>query len=432
MTDINLSLASDVNIERGGSMREGISNLDFIPEPTDSRILSAIDPQAAEHDQKFRAKVTGWDQVSRRNQSSTTTSRRKPRNFPSAILLLVAVIFFAYVGLQPLDNLLSEYAGPNSDWAKEVSNINQLNDMGYSGEGIRICVVDTGVELNHPDLSHLEIYFKDFLLNNPSPIDNDKQFHGTMVVGILSAKGKVVSGITTNAELSIASALGSYSNSGNEDIVSNAIKWCVDERKADILSLSLGGNQNIESPLEGQTVQAVKYALSKGVFVVAAAGNDGGANDDGRVAAPANVPLVISVGATNEGGELWEFSSRGDPLAGPNDAPRESPNEKPEVIAPGVNIVSTWNDDSYSQSSGTSDATVYVSGALALILESNPNLRPKWNGLDGSNCVLVVKQALMESSRPYKAQSLPHDDRYGYGSLDALEWYQQLKNVESC
>ena len=412
-------------------MRDSVHNLDFMPEPDDNRILSAIDPQAAEHDQQFRAKVTGWDRVSQSN-ARDNVSRKKVRNFPSAILLLVAVIFLAYVGLQPLDNLLSEYAGPNSNWAKEVTNIDDVNDIGYTGKGIRICVVDTGVELSHPDLSHLQIYFKDFLLNNKEPIDNDKQFHGTMVVGILSAKGKVVTGITTDAELSIASALGSYSNSGNEDIVASAIEWCVDERKADILSLSLGGNQNIESPLEGETVQAVKYAISKGVYVVAAAGNDGGANDDGRVAAPANVPLVISVGAIKQSGELWEFSSRGDPLAGPNDAPRDSPNEKPEVIAPGVDIVSTWNSDSYSQSSGTSDATVYVSGALALILESNPNLRPKWNGIDGSNCILVVKQALMESSKPYEAQTLPHDDRYGYGSLDALKWYDALKNVQDC
>ncbi len=402
-----------------------------MPEPSDSRILSAIDPEAATHDQKFRAKVTGWVKVSSEKQTNPT-SPRKRRNFPSAILKLIAVLFFAYVGLEPLDNLLSEYAGPNSEWANEVTNLNQLNELGYSGKDVKICVVDTGVELSHPDLAHLQVYFKDFLLNSEVPIDHDKQFHGTMVVGILGAKGKVVSGIVPDAELSIASALGSYSNSGNEDIVSNAIKWCVDERKADILSLSLGGAQNIESPLEGQTIQSVEYALSKGVFVVAAAGNDGGANDDGRVAAPANVPLVISVGALKQNGELWEYSSRGDPLAGPNDAPRESPDEKPEVVAPGANIVSTWNVDSYSQSSGTSDATVYVSGALALILEANPNLRPKWNGLDGTNCISVVKQALMQSSKPYEAQTLPHDDRYGYGGLDALNWYELLKDTENC
>ena len=71
-----------------------IHHLDFMPEPSDSRILSAIDPNAGEHDQHFRAKVTGWDKVSRPNQSAHS-SRSKPRNFPSAVLLLVVVIVIA-------------------------------------------------------------------------------------------------------------------------------------------------------------------------------------------------------------------------------------------------------------------------------------------------------------------------------------------------
>ena len=80
---------------------------------------------------------------------------------------------------------------------------------------------------------------------------------------------------------------------------------------ADIISLSLGGINDRYT--QWSTVNAVKVALSKGVFVVAAAGNDGGSDDDGRVSTPSNVAEVITVGASMKGGSVWKGSSMGEP-----------------------------------------------------------------------------------------------------------------------
>ena len=129
---------------------------------------------------------------------------------------------------------------------------------------------------------------------------------------------------------------------------------------------------------------------------------------------------------------MWEKSSRGDNLAGNGENPRESPNKKPEITAPGVNVVSTWIDGKFSSSTGTSDSTVFVTGALALALESNSQLKPTWDNTDRSNCIQVVKKALMDSANPFEAQAIPHDDRYGYGALNTIGLIELLGNVEDC
>mgnify|MGYP003302693951 FL=1 len=74
----------------------------------------------------------------------------------------------------------------------------------------------------------------------------------------------------------------------------------------------------------------------------------------------------------------------------------------------------------------------FVTGALALLLEANPALKPTWDNTDRSGCISVVKEALMNSAVPYQAQSIPHDDRYGYGALNAIGWIDALNGTSSC
>ena len=129
-------------------------------------------------------------------------------------------------------------------------------------------------------------------------------------------------------------------------------------------------------------------ALANGVYVVSAAGNDGGSDDDGRVASPSNVREVISVGALDEDGDVWSGSSLGSPEE--NDGiNRSNPHFKPEISAPGVNIISTAAGDGYYSSTGTSDATVFVSGILALILGSLLFLRDLHIFIVG--CVILLE-----------------------------------------
>ena len=101
---------------------------------------------------------------------------------------------------------------------------------------------------------------------------------------------------------------------------------------------------------------------------------------------------------------------------------------KPEVVAPGERIISTGEDNLWYSSSGTSDATVFVAGALALILEDQPWLKPQPGG--NASCLIQVKQALVDS---LTADGITqHDSRGGYGQLDADAWYRETRTISAC
>ena len=176
---------------------------------------------------------------------------------------------------------------------------------------------------------------------------------------------------------------------------------------------------------DGPTSNAVQQAIANGVYVVAAAGNDGGPEDDERVATPSDVPLVISVGALDSSGEVWEGSSLGY-SASSNSSIYLDPNKKPEVSAPGVSIVSTAFDNEYYSSTGTSDATVFVSGILALVLEAQPSLIEP-----SEDCILQVKYALKNPSVPLDGD-IDHDSRWGYGAIDGVGWLNEIQSNVQC
>jgi serine protease AprX len=147
--------------------------------------------------------------------------------------------------------------------------------------------------------------------------------------------------------------------------------------------------------------------LDLGVFVIASAGNNGGSIDNTDVEIPANVPLAIAVGAVDSGGRIARFSSIG------ADANRTDPNRKPEVVAPGVQVITTAPGAHYVTSSGTSPATAVVAGVIALLLQARPGLKHAGSTAN----ILLVKWALVRSSTAGPGQTLPHDARYGYGII---------------
>ncbi|MBL6747968.1 MAG: S8 family serine peptidase, partial [Candidatus Poseidonia sp.] len=164
---------------------------------------------------------------------------------------------------------------------------------------------------------------------------------------------------------------------------------------------------------------ASNEAIDAGIYVVAAAGNDGGPDDDGDVAHPSSEQQVISVGGVTLSGTSWSGSSEGDnngrilPL--PIILPRGDPNQKPEIVAPAQAVPVLTKDGGWGLADGTSAATVYVTGALALLLQQNPELRANETG--SSDTVNTVKNWLMESAVPGEDQT-GHDDKYGYGMLN--------------
>ena len=139
---------------------------------------------------------------------------------------------------------------------------------------------------------------------------------------------------------------------------------------------------------------------------------------------PGNVPRVITVGASDRSQVVWENSSAGSQRL-PNGDMRSDPHLKPEVIAPGVNIISTGVGDTWFSSSGTSDSTVFVTGALSLLLEAFPQYKPT-SGSNGE-CIDFVKESLQKSSLKYD-DSVAHDDHWGYGQLQVYNWYEELSS----
>ena len=219
-------------------------------------------------------------------------------------------------------------------------------DTTTGSAAVIIAVVDTGVALSHPDLAGKIVAGYDFVNNDE--IAQDDNGHGTHVAGIAAASsnnGTGIAGASWGARIMPikvlnANAGGSFSN------VAAGIIWATDHG-AHIINLSLGGTSH------STTFQnAIDYAYSNGVTLVAASGNAGSS----FVLYPARYPNVIAVGATDSSNNLAFFSNYGAEI---------------DVVAPGVNIYSTWLGNLYQNDSGTSMSTPYVAG-LAAILRGIP------------------------------------------------------------
>ncbi|MBJ84159.1 MAG: hypothetical protein CMB52_01405 [Euryarchaeota archaeon] len=332
----------------------------------------------------------------------------------SLMLVLFAVNLLSEGVLMVNDPELSE----RHNQFKELSG---FDNVTTSGAGVDVCIVDTGFDTSHPDLSHVNLAgWSDFVQNREEPYDDEG--HGTAMAGILVAEN-LLEGIAPGVNLYIAKAITS-SGTGTDSDIAAAVDWCT-ESGVDIISLSLGGQQGINWILlsSDELENAVNRAINQGVYVVAAAGNDGGEDDDGDVSSPGSVEDVICVGAIDTDGTMWRNSSTGDnngriwPLL----LPRSDPDRKPELVAPGekipiLNAQIGGTDYLYAWGSGTSGATVWVTGALAHLLEHRPDLAQ--NGSSGGNRQTVedVKQWMKESVQPGEGQE-GHDDYYGYGRL---------------
>ena len=299
----------------------------------------------------------------------------------------------------------------------KYSEMIQLDDVSLDGEGISVCIVDSGIDMTHPDLSGLSLAgWRDFISSATEPYDDNG--HGTSMAGILVADGWI-KGVAPNVDLFVAKALDGVNGQGSDEVVAQAIDWCV-EQNVNVISLSLGGAPGILpfNPFSGRdSGDAASDAIDQGIVVVAAAGNDGGDDDDGDVAHPSSEQLVISVGGVTLSETHWSGSSIGD-----NDGslfplllPRQDPNKKPEIVAPGESVPVINNQNSWSIVDGTSASTVFVTGAIALLLENSPELSSD-NEQSSSDTVTQIKQLILNSVKARDGQD-GHDNNYGYGLL---------------
>ena len=339
----------------------------------------------------------------------------------SLLFILASSITILYIW-KGEDLVIERPSSALYSWELEYKGLTGVTNQSLSdlnGKGVVLCVVDSGIDLSHPDLRNLEIKgWFDAVNGLDEPYDDEG--HGTAMSGIIVANGGL-KGISREVDLLVAKAIDDQGQ-GDDNSVATSVEWCV-QQGADIISLSLGGSQSFGSEFlqTDELEQSVNEALDSGVFVIASAGNDG-EDDDGDVGSPGSVQDVICVGGITRSGAIWSGSSQGD-----NDGrfwpnpifPRDDPDKKPEIVAPGHEVPvlmasGVGNSGWWGWSSGTSAATAWVSASLALLLQEDPDLQRE--NSSGRQSIEEVKGAITLVSQMMDGQD-SHDDHYGYGHL---------------
>ena len=400
-----------------------LEDLDLLPEPEDHRILTAIDQSAPGY---TGADYGLTDQEAR--ELRWPIGPMKKILWPNGALIF-SISTVILIATWPWISALLIPILPDSEWAYEDTGIRQLQNEGFLGQGVHVCIIDTGIDMEHPDFSHQELIgFRDFVDDKHDSVrDVGEDSHGTLMSGLLISNGTFL-GAAPEVDLSVALALDDEGSSGSGERVAQAIRWCRITQRVDIISLSLGG-QPSDFSSNSQTNIAVQEALDSGIFVVAAAGNTGLDLDINDVSQPSSLAGVISVGAISKSGYVWGSSAFGSSIDPYSDTIREYPNQKPEVIAPGVNIFSTASSSlssPYAYSSGTSDSTVFVTGALALIIQQFGDEIAGADDVIDEDEMMKVKQSLATSSDRSNFENNVHDSHSGYGSLNAVKWSQEV------
>ncbi|MEM7037601.1 MAG: S8 family serine peptidase, partial [Bacteroidota bacterium] len=248
------------------------------------------------------------------------------------------------------------------------------NNPGTTGNGIRVGIIDTGVDYNHPALGGgFGTGFKvaggyDFVANDPNPIDGSG--HGTHVAGIVASSSTTYPGVAPDATLWAYRVVNSQNQGWASDVIA-AIDASVDPDgipstpdALDVINMSLRW-------FHGSAVDLIAIASDNasnaGVIVVAGVGNEGPGYF--TIGSPAASEEAISVGAVDNAGTIANFSSRG--------PSRHTFGLKPDIVAPGVNVVSTVPQGNFLSLSGTSMASPHVAGVAALLRSIYPNRSPR-------------------------------------------------------
>ncbi|WP_433409282.1 S8 family peptidase [Saccharomonospora azurea] len=257
-------------------------------------------------------------------------------------------------------------------------------DSGHTGKGVRVAVLDTGIDADHPDLKDAVVEAKDFT-GSGSP--DDGQGHGTHVAGIITGDGAAsdgkYQGVAPDAELVVGKVLDD-GGGGQESWILAGMEWAAEN--ASVVNMSLGGNATDGTDPMSQALN--RLTEETGTLFVVAAGNSGA---DESVSTPGTADAALTVGAVAKDDQLAPFSSRG-PRVGDGAI-------KPDVTAPGVDIAAAQADgtqlgepagDGYVTASGTSMASPHVAGAAALLAQQHTD----WDADE-------LKAALMGSAQAH-------------------------------
>lgn len=319
------------------------------------------------------------------------------QNYEAGIHTPMELTPLAYALPRPADRI---------DSIKEVLTVQDAWNMGITGKGVTVCVIDTGVA-PHPDLGDRLIEFKDFC-GGKDGVDNayDDNGHGSHCAGLIAGNGSKAGGKfkgpAYEANIVGVKVLGGEGG-GSLSNIARGIRWAIankDRLGIKVLSMSLGANANLHEKHD-VIAQAVNDAIKAGLLPVIAAGNSGPGIH--TIGTPAITKDALTVGAYDDKNTpghdddtMAFFSSRGpttrDGLV------------KPDIASPGVNMVSFLSPNSelsnaditkmppyYCLLSGTSMATPVTAGCAALVMQANPDLTPA-----------QVKQVLIETAEGMK------------------------------
>jgi subtilisin family serine protease len=304
-------------------------------------------------------------------------------------------------------------------WGLNIIHAYGAWDITMGNHSVVVAVLDTGIDWTHPDLagnmwSDTNGYHGfNFISDNRLPMDDNVNsyddngvwepgtytYHGTHVAGVVGAVANNNQGIAGMAQVQLmAVKVMNDSGEGTDAYVASGIRWAVDPNSdgdtsdgADIITMSLG--------VDGMSTtlgNAVNFASSHGVVLVAATGNSGSS----VVSYPAAYPKVIGVGAVDSSSVPAGFSNYGNGL---------------DVMAPGTNIYSTMTGGAYQYLSGTSTAAPFVAGIAALMLTVNPALTPK-----------DVGDTINTTSTDIRSPGW--DDYSGWGVVDAFRSVEQVSS----
>lgn len=269
---------------------------------------------------------------------------------------------------------------PDYQWNMPMIDMEKAWDINKGRSDVIVAVVDTGIDLKHPEFKGRLVTGYNVLTGSSSPMDDNG--HGTHVAGIIAAHSnnrEGIAGMTWENKIMSIKGIGGDGSGSSIDIAKGII-WATDHG-AKVINLSVG-NYNSSNVLH----DAITYAYGKDVVMIAATGND----NSSQPSYPATYPEVLGVSAVDTKGNRASFSNYGSSVS---------------VVAPGVDIPSTYKDQDYAELSGTSMACPHVTGLAALIRSVNP-------GLKNEQVLNIIKFSSHDLGTPGR------DDYYGYGLID--------------
>ena len=375
------------------------------------------------YSKEYKPKVTEWsaDEVNSGLDRVFRIILLEDRKFPPGLINDISLVPFVKkvkpgaIGVADIPPSISEAQAITRSDPGSLIFLKEAHAFSTGSASVKIAILDTGVDHSHPEISGALLPGKDFV----DIIDGAEKFigdylgydsdpaddvgHGTHVCGILAARGlKMPKGVVPSCKIIPVRVLGALSKgdsvvgAGLIDNINTGIKWAVDQG-ADVINMSLGiKHEGGGLPHE----EVINYALSKGVTIVAASGNDGTKD----LYYPGALPGVIAVGAVDMNDEIAGFSTYGAHVS---------------FVAPGTGIISSYPGNKYSMSSGTSQASPYVAGAIGLLKSVAIKAGRK---LKDNQVKYILKHTADRRNGQFK------DVKSGYGRINLLDAVKLLKH----